>query len=76
MAGEPIDVVIRHYRVDPRRIVLLKSLLEGHEGLVVFRTADPREGIIELLISPDFLAETEAILADLRREIWIEPVDS
>ena len=32
-----MDIVTWYYRVDPRRIVLLKSMLEGYEGLVVVR---------------------------------------
>ncbi len=69
-----MDIVIRYYRVDPKRIVLLKSMLEGYEGLVVVRTADPKEGVVELLISPDFTEEMEEILRDLSRRIWMEPL--
>ena len=69
-----MEIVTRYYRVDPKRIVLLKSLLEGYEGLVVVRTADPKEGVVQLLISPDFVDEMEQILRDLSRRIWMEPL--
>jgi len=71
---DPTDTVTRHFRVDPKKIVLIKSMLEGYEGLVVVRTADPKEGIIQLLVSPDFLDELEEILADLSGQIWMEAV--
>ena len=69
-----MDTVTRYFRVDPKKIVLIKSMLEGYEGLVVVRTADPKEGIVQLLVSPDFLDELEEILADLSDQIWMEAV--
>ena len=74
MQEEAEEIVIRYYRVDPKRIVLLKSMLEGYEGLVVVRTADPKEGVVELLVSPDFLEEMKQILEDLSQQIWMEPL--
>jgi hypothetical protein len=69
-----MDIVTWYYRVDPRKIVWVKSMLEGYEGLVVVRTADPKEGVVELLVSPSFTEELEKILTDLSHQIWIEPV--
>ena len=69
-----MDTVTWYYRVDPKKIVLIKSMLEGYEGLVVVRTADPREGVVELLVSPDFTDDLEQILGNLARQIWMEPV--
>jgi len=74
LSEAPMDTVTRYFRVDPRKIVLIKSMLEGYEGLVVVRTADPKEGIVQLLVSPDFLEELEEILADLSGQIWMEAV--
>lgn len=74
MQEEAEEIVIAYYRVDPKRIVLIKSMLEGYEGLVVVRTADPKEGVVELLVSPDFVEEMKQILEDLSRQIWMEPL--
>ena len=71
---DPLDTVTLYYRVDPKKIVLIKSMLEGYEGLVVVRTADPKEGVVQLLVSPDFVDELEQILEELSRQIWMEPV--
>lgn len=68
------DVIVRHYRISPRKIVLLKSILEGYEGLVVVRTADPAQGVVQLLISPDFAEVMEEILKDLSSKIRLDPV--
>ena len=70
-----IDIVVEYYQIDPKKIVLLKTLLEGYEGLVITRTADPKKGIIQLMISPNFLEQVRQIMADLSRFIWMEKVD-
>lgn len=69
-----IDVVVRYYRIHPRKIVLLKSILEGYEGHVVVRTEDPAQGIVQLLISPDFVEVVEEVLKDLSSKIRFDPV--
>ncbi len=67
-----MDIIAKNYRIDPRNIVLLKTLLDGYEGLVFLRTTDPGAGIIELLISPDFVSDVERLMTDLGRFIWME----
>ncbi len=66
-----MNTVIKYYQVDPRKIVVLKSLLEGYEGLSVLRTANPEKGIIQLLISPDFVEDINIIIEELSRQLWI-----
>ncbi len=68
------DTLRFYYRMDPRRIVLIKSLLDGHEGVLVQRTHDPAQGIVELLVGPDFEADVEDLLASLSASLWLEPV--
>jgi len=63
-----------YYRMDPRKIVLLKSLLDGHEGILVQRTFDPRRGIVQLLVSPDFQADVRELMEALSSWLWMEPV--
>lgn len=63
--------LVRFYRLPHERIVDLIFLLEGYEGMAVPRTLDKEQGIIELLIAPDFLPELEALLRDLRDELQI-----
>lgn len=68
------DTLRRYYRMDPRKIVLVKSLLDGHEGILVQRTVDPAQGIVELLVSPDFEPDVENLVSALCRSLWMEPV--
>jgi hypothetical protein len=66
--------LVRFYRLPHERIVDLIFLLEGYEGIAVPRTLDKEQGIIELLIAPDFLPELEALLRDLREELQISEI--
>jgi hypothetical protein len=68
------DTLTLYYRMDPKKIVLLKSLLDGHEGLLVQRTHDPREGIVQLLVSPDFEREVRDLITALSSSLWMEPI--
>jgi len=68
------DTLALYYRMDPKKIVLLKSLLDGHEGLLVQRTHDPREGIVQLLVSPDFEPDVRDLIDALAAFLWMEPV--
>lgn len=69
-----MDTVALYYRVQPRNIVTLKSLLEGHEGFLVVRTKDPKRGIVQLLVSPDFEETVKEVLAEISGLIWLEAV--
>ncbi len=54
--------------------MLFKAIIECYEGLAVVRTVDPEKGIVQLLISPDFVDEVEHILEDLSSHVRIIPV--
>jgi hypothetical protein len=69
-----VETRFLYFKIDPKNIVMLKSVLEGHEGFLVLRTHDPKEGIIQLLVSPDFETEVRDLLASLSETIWMEPV--
>jgi len=69
-----MDTLTLYYRLDPAKIIVLKSLLEGHEGFCVLRTRDPARGIVQLLVSPDFEEDTRALLEELSKRIWLEAV--
>ncbi len=69
-----MDTVAKYFRIEPQKIVILKSLLEGHEGFLVVRTIDPKDGIIQLLVSPDYVEEVESVLSEICTTIWMEAV--
>jgi hypothetical protein len=61
------------YRVDRRRISLIKFIFEAYEGLAVVTTLDPAEGIIALRVAPGCEDAARAVMLDLGRDFLIEP---
>lgn len=66
--------VLRFFQLPHERIVDLIFLLEGYEGMAVPRTLDKEQGIVELLIAPDWVPELEALLRDLGPELGITEI--
>jgi hypothetical protein len=62
------------YRVDRRRISLIKFIFEAYEGLAMITTLDPAAGVIALLIAPGCEEVAKAVIMDLGKKFLIEPV--
>jgi len=56
-------------RVEPSEIGYINAILEGHEGLSIMRTADPRLGIVCFWVPRGQRAEFDAMIDALRREV-------
>ena len=69
------DSLNYQYEVDKRDIAYIVSLVEAYDYLAVVRTLDQDRGLIELLISPDFVNEVNALMESLRVEISIRKVN-
>ena len=52
------DSIQWQIEVDKKDIAYIVSIFEGYDLLAVVRTIDPAQGLIELMISPDFLEDT------------------
>jgi len=63
------------YEVDKKNIAYVVSLVEAYDYLAVVRTLDQSRGLIELLISPDFVDEVNSLMENLRKEISIRKVN-
>ena len=63
----------RYYRIDRREIAFFKFILEAYDGLAVVSTLDPQAGIVVLHIAPGCEQDIEKIVADLSRDIMMEP---
>ena len=70
-----METIKRYYRVDPTEIAYISTIVHLYEGLAVFRTIDPQSGIIQMLISPFFLKDVEALIEALKSEVRIFPVE-
>jgi hypothetical protein len=62
------------YRVDRRRISLIKFIFEAYEGLAMVTTLDPAAGVIALLIAPGCEETAKSVIMDLGHKFLIEPM--
>ena len=63
------DSIQWQIEVDKKDIAYIVSIFEGYDHLAVVRTIDPSRGLIELMISPDFLKDTVKLTESLAKEI-------
>ena len=73
------DSVQWQVEVDKKDIAYIVSIFEGYDYLAVVRTLDPSRGLIELMISPDFLEDARQLTEALSKEIpfqiiWVQKV--
>ena len=73
------DSVQWKVEVDKKDIAYIVSIFEGYDDLAVVRTLDPSSGLIELMISPDFLEDVRRLTEALSKEIpfhliWLQKV--
>ena len=61
--------------VDKKDIAYIVSIFDGYENLAVVRTLDSSRGLIELLVSPDYLEDTRKLIDVLSKEIPIRPLN-
>jgi len=68
-------VISRYFKVNRRDIVFLKFILEAYEGMNVMSTVDNAAGIIRIAIMPGFEDDMDALLAELGKQVVMEPVE-
>jgi len=39
-------------KVDPKDIMFVSNILMGYDGMVLLKTIDEKDGIVELMVSP------------------------
>jgi len=69
------DSIQWQIEVDKKDIAYIVSIFDGYENLAVVRTLDASRGIIELLISPDYLEDTRKLIDALSKEIPLRPLN-
>lgn len=62
------------YRVDRRRINLIRFIFEAYEGLAMVTTLDPAAGVIALLVAPGCEEMAKTVIMDLGKRFLIEPM--
>jgi hypothetical protein len=63
----------QYYRVDRRRINMVRFIFEAYEGVAVVTTLDSASGSIVLAVAPGCEETAQTIRADLGRQVLIEP---
>jgi len=66
----------QYYRVDRKKISLLKFTFEAYEGVAVVTTLDARRGTVFLAVAPGCEQMVRNIMADLGTSFMIEPWDA
>jgi hypothetical protein len=65
----------KYYRVDRPKIAFMKFIIEAYDGVGLLSTVDSDSGLVVLHIPPGREAEIDAIIADLKNDILIEPAE-
>jgi hypothetical protein len=63
------DSVQWQLEVDKKDIAYIVSIFDAYENFAIVRTLDQSKGLIQLMISPDYLEETRHLLDQLKTEI-------
>ena len=70
------DSIQWQVEVNKKDIAYIVSIFEGYDHLAVVRTIDPSCGLIELMISPDFLEDTQKLTEALSKEILFRQINT
>jgi len=73
--SDTMDTVSLLIQIPPEEIAFLSFILESYEGVAIARTVDPHQGILELMVSPDYQEEMREILKDLSRQFPIKELN-
>jgi hypothetical protein len=68
------DSIQWQVEVDKKDIAYIVSIFEGYDDLAVVRTLSASRGLIELMISPDYLEDTRRLVDALSKEIPFRPL--
>ena len=62
-----METCSRAFKVNPSEINYLRVTLESYDGMVVLRTIDPQEALIELQIAPGCEDLVSEVIEHLRK---------
>lgn len=69
-----MKTIHKEYLVDKTRIGFIRFIFEGHEGVAIATTLDPRKGHIRLAIAPDRMETAQMIVEDLKKDFLFDEV--
>lgn len=56
-------------KISPKFISMLRFILEGHEGLALAETIDPKEGILYVYVPQSQVEDAKKLFDDLKIEV-------
>jgi hypothetical protein len=56
-------------KTEKKHIAYVNFIIEGYDGMAVVRTADPEEGLLEILVAPDFEDDFVGLAESLGKEL-------
>lgn len=56
-------------QINPADISWLVNVVESYEAIAIPRTIDQKDGIVELLVSPDYAGEAVALMESLGEQM-------
>lgn len=67
-----MEITKKYYQLDRKNISFLKFIFEAYDGIVIITTTDRFNGIVMFRIPPGCESDVDAVLQDLRKNIWIK----
>lgn len=64
-----MDSLVFKVKTEKRHIAYANFIVEAYDGMAVIRTADPEQGLLEVLVAPDFEQDFINLAAALGKEI-------
>lgn len=74
MKGDVLETTSRLYAVDRKQVGYIKFIFEAYDGIAVVETIDPGAALIKLHIAPGCETDADGVLAELKKDIRMEPV--
>jgi len=69
-----MKTIHKEYMVDKTRIGFIRFIFEGHEGVAIPTTLDPKKGHIRLAIAPERMETALMIVEDLKKDFMFNEV--
>jgi len=63
------DSLMFTVKTEKRHIAYVNFLFEAYEGVGIVRTADAKDGVLEILVAPDFEPDFRAISEAIGEEL-------
>ena len=71
-----MDSLSLRVKTEKKHIAYVNFIVEAYDGMAVIRTADPLEGLLEVLVSPDFETDFRELAANLGKEVPFKIIET